>query len=150
MKAIYLVSTSLMAMALTGCATITRGTHDALVIETDPVGAKVTTSLGKGEGCDATPCSIRAKRNAEFVVTISKPGYKALTIHVTHKVSSGGGTAMAGNVLVGGIIGAAIDGSNGAMEELTPNPIKVKLEKEEAPPPAPSASIVEPSALSAL
>ena len=119
------------AVGLSGCATITRGTHDSLVIETDPVGAKVTSTLGPAFACDSTPCSIRAKRNAEFDLTITKPGYKPLTVHISHKVSGGGGAAMAGNVLVGGIIGAVVDGNNGSMDDLVPNPVNVKLEKDD-------------------
>lgn len=129
---IHIMLIAAAGLALSGCATITRGTHDVLEIQTDPVGAKVTTSLGQGFGCDATPCSIRAKRNADFDVEITKPGYKTWHGHVTHKVSGGGGAAMAGNVLVGGIIGAAVDGSNGAMDELTPNPLVVKMERDES------------------
>ena len=34
---------------------------------------------------------------------------------------------MAGNVLVGGLIGAAIDAGSGAMNDLRPNPVRVKL-----------------------
>ncbi len=35
---------------------------------------------------------------------------------------------MAGNVLVGGIIGAGVDASSGAVLELVPNPVEVQLE----------------------
>lgn len=128
---ILAVSSAVALLCLTGCATITRGTHDAFVVETDPVGAKVETSLNLG--CESTPCSIRMLRKSEFDVTITKPGYKTWKGHITHKVASGGGAAMAGNVLVGGIIGAAVDGSNGAMLDLVPNPLTVKMEKADAP-----------------
>lgn len=35
---------------------------------------------------------------------------------------------MAGNVVVGGLIGAAVDAGSGAMKDLKPNPIQVNLE----------------------
>jgi hypothetical protein len=35
---------------------------------------------------------------------------------------------MAGNVLLGGIIGAGVDVATGAMLDLVPNPLVVKLE----------------------
>jgi hypothetical protein len=38
---------------------------------------------------------------------------------------------MAGNVLVGGLIGIGVDAYSGAMNDLVPNPLSVKLEKEE-------------------
>jgi len=34
---------------------------------------------------------------------------------------------MAGNVLVGGIIGAAVDAGTGAMNDLVPNPVILQL-----------------------
>jgi hypothetical protein len=34
---------------------------------------------------------------------------------------------MAGNVIFGGVIGAVVDGSSGAMNDLTPNPLVVIL-----------------------
>jgi hypothetical protein len=55
---------------------------------------------------------------------------------------------MAGNVLLGGIIGAGVDVTTGAMLDLTPNPLNISLEKEEAPVavPVPSAVSVTASA----
>lgn len=109
------------------CATITRGTTDTFVIETDPGGATARTSLGLM--CEPTPCVIpRIKRNASFTVTIEKDGYKSATYNITHKRSDGGGMAMAGNILAGGIIGGVLDSSNGATQELVPNPLIVTLE----------------------
>lgn len=60
-------------------------------------------------------------------------GYQLATVTVTNKVSTGGGVAMAGNVLVGGILGAGIDAGTGAMLDLTPNPAHVDLSQERAP-----------------
>jgi hypothetical protein len=62
-----------------------------------------------------------------MTVDITRPGYEPVRATVTSGVSGGGGAAMAGNVLVGGIIGAVIDGTNGSMNELRPNPLKVNL-----------------------
>jgi hypothetical protein len=39
---------------------------------------------------------------------------------------------MAGNVILGGLIGAGVDVATGAMMELKPNPLTVKLEAETA------------------
>lgn len=38
---------------------------------------------------------------------------------------------MAGNVLIGGLIGVGIDAGTGAMKDLRPNPLVVRLEAEE-------------------
>ena len=37
---------------------------------------------------------------------------------------------MAGNVLVGGIVGVGIDSYSGANKSLSPNPLRVTMEKE--------------------
>jgi len=63
-------------------------------------------------------------------ITLSKPGYKTVTTSGMSSISGGGGTAMAGNLLLGGIIGAGVDASNGAMNELAPNPLHVVMEGE--------------------
>ncbi|MGZ3403381.1 MAG: PEGA domain-containing protein [Phenylobacterium sp.] len=98
-------------------------------MNTEPSGAAVRTT--NQFACDATPCTFKMARKSEFDVTITKPGYKPWTGHVTHHVSGAGGAGMAGNVLLGGIIGAGVDAYSGAMNDLVPNPLTVKLEKEE-------------------
>ncbi|MEL6664270.1 MAG: PEGA domain-containing protein, partial [Pseudomonadota bacterium] len=101
------------AVILCGCATITRGTTEAFVVETEPSGATVTTSLGVM--CAPTPCVIpKVSREAEFTVTIEREGYQTTTHNITHQMSGGGGAGMAGNVLLGGVIGAAVDANSGA------------------------------------
>ena len=59
---------------------------------------------------------------------IEKEGYKPLIVNVTNQVSNEGGAGMAGNICLGGCIGAGIDSASGAMLELKPNPINADLE----------------------
>jgi hypothetical protein len=117
-------------LSLGACATMTRGTTEAFTVNSDPSGAAVRTTAGFA--CDATPCTWKIPRKAEFDVTITKPGYKTIQTHIVHQVSGGGGAAMAGNVILGGLIGAGVDVATGAMMELKPNPLTVKLEAETA------------------
>jgi len=116
-----------LGLTLSNCATITRGTSEAFTITSHPTGADIR--LSNGLVCQ-TPCALEVKRRPGFVVTVSKPGYKMVTTSVVSSISGGGGTAMAGNLLLGGIIGAGVDASNGAMNELSPNPLHVVLEGE--------------------
>jgi hypothetical protein len=113
-----------MAVALTGCATVTRGRTQDFVINTVPSGANAR--LSTGETC-VTPCTLRRPRNEEFSVTISKDGFETTTVMVDHRTGGGGGTAMAGNVLIGGLIGAGVDAASGATQDLYPNPLEVNL-----------------------
>lgn len=117
-------------MMLPACATVTRGTKTAWEVTSTPSGARVETS--NGFQCAATPCSIKMPRKSEFIATLSMPGYSPATITVTNRVATGGGVAMAGNVLVGGLIGAGVDAGTGAMLDLTPNPAHVDLQTMEA------------------
>lgn len=114
--------------SLAACATVTRGSNDAWVVDSDPSGARVETS--NGHMCVATPCAIKMSRKSEFTATISKPGYKPATVQVTHKTANAGAAGVAGNVLVGGVIGIGVDMISGASQDLTPNPVKVTLEPE--------------------
>jgi membrane-bound inhibitor of C-type lysozyme len=125
MKKIAFLVVGASALALSACGTITRGTNDTWVVETTPAGATVTTS--NGYQCASTPCAIKMPRRSEFVATIELDGYRTHRVNVTNQVSTAGGTAMAGNVLVGGIIGAGVDAGSGAMLDLVPNPVQVEL-----------------------
>lgn len=71
-------------------------------------------------------------RKSEFDVTITKAGYKEWKGHVTHQISGAGSAGMAGNVILGGLIGVGVDAYSGAMNNIVPNPLNVTLEKEEA------------------
>jgi hypothetical protein len=108
----------------TGCASITRGTKDKLKVVSEPPGATVTLSNGQ---TGTTPATFRLPRKKGVVVEVSKPGYESQKIAVSSKFAGAGGAALAGNVLVGGLIGAGIDGLSGATLSLKPNPVSVAL-----------------------
>lgn len=124
----------------TGCATVTRGRYQAWTVETAPSGAIV--SLSNGERCE-TPCTLKLRRKYPFAVEICKTGYHAVNTTVQSQVSGAGAVGMAGNVILGGIIGAGVDVGTGAAKELKPNPLTVQMVQEvpgcEAPafPPVP-------------
>ena len=113
-------------MLASGCASITRGTTEAFAIESEPVGA--TAKLSTGLVCQ-TPCSVKVKRRGDFNVVFEKEGYEPVTATVTSSIDGAGSAGMAGNVLLGGIIGAGVDAGTGAMHSHKPNPLSVKLVK---------------------
>lgn len=114
------------------CATITRGSSDTLVIETNPTNADVIVS--NGLTCK-TPCSLKMARKEACVVKIEREGYEPVEVNITPQISGAGGAGMAGNVLLGGLIGAAVDAGSGAMYDLKPNPISVSLVELKSIPP---------------
>lgn len=117
--------------SLAACATVTRGSNDAWVVNSEPGGAKVETS--NGHQCPATPCAIKMSRKSEFTATLTKAGYKPATVQVSHKTAGAGAAGVAGNVLVGGLIGIGVDMATGASQDLVPNPVTVKLEPVATP-----------------
>ncbi len=136
-RLVRLVAVLCAGSSLAACATVTRGSEDAWVVNSEPSGAKVETT--NGHQCQATPCAIKMKRKSEFTATLTKPGYKPATVQVSHKTAGAGAAGVAGNVLVGGVIGLGVDLYTGASQDLVPNPVTIKLEPEERSP----AKIIE-------
>lgn len=121
-KTVLLAALALLA----GCATITRGTSQQFTVETTPPGASVSTS--NGFQCAATPCTFRMPRKDEFRVHVELEGYAPADANVTSGMSGGGGAGLAGNVLIGGVIGIGVDATSGALNDLSPNPLQITLQ----------------------
>lgn len=111
----------------TGCATITRGRSEAWTAKTQPIDATLT--LSNGMTCH-TPCALTIRRKYPFSVDVCKPGYKRVTTQVVSSIHGAGGVGLAGNVLLGGAIGAGVDVGTGAARDLEPNPLEITLEPE--------------------
>ena len=134
-----------------GCASVTRGMTDQVQILSEPPGAEARTSMG--HAC-TTPCTLQFNRKDEFIVTASKPGYHTVEMPVATRLASAGAAGFAGNVLLGGVVGMAVDAASGATLEHYPNPVmltmmplrrgeKPRVLKQEPPippPPAPEAA----------
>ncbi len=121
MKKQYAVVALLLAgVPLGGCATVLNGTSQDLAFNSQPDGAVV--ALNTGENC-TTPCTINMKRGDDAEVRINKPGYQPVSVYIQSRL--GGSTF--GNIILGGGIGAVVDGSNGASNRLHPNPVYVRL-----------------------
>jgi hypothetical protein len=117
------------SITLPGCATITRGTTEVLVVNSDPGGAEV--EISDGHRC-RTPCSVELKRKHDYHVTIEKPGYERVDTDVRATIVGAGAAGMAGNVMLGGLIGAGVDAATGATKGLKPNPLDVRLSPKSA------------------
>ena len=162
-------------LAFVGCATVTRGVEEVFVVESNPVGAKVTLvydepvvlyvedeKLGT-EGGDAgfdesekktvmleilegvTPATFKIPRRGSFSVRIEKDGYQPVVTHVYTQISTSGGAALAGNICLGGCLGAAVDAGSGATLEHVPCKVSVKLERTEPEEEKPSPFRTPPS-----
>lgn len=107
-------------VSLSGCATVLNGTSQDVAFNSQPDGAIV--ELNTGQNC-VTPCSFSMRRGNDAEITINKPGFKPVSVYVQSRL--GGSTF--GNIILGGGIGAVVDGSNGASNRLHPNPVYVRL-----------------------
>jgi hypothetical protein len=127
-----------LAALLPACATVVEGTSDTVTLSTNPAGATCTVDRN-GERIGAvptTPGSIRlSKSRHDLNVTCTKDGYQAATTIASSRFTG----ATFGNVLVGGLVGVAVDAASGANNRY---PADVRLDLAEnpaAPPPAPIA-----------
>jgi hypothetical protein len=143
MRFVAIGGLAVAAVMLSACATVTRGTRQTFNIESTPTEASV--QLSNGETC-TTPCKLKLKRRPGFDATISKQGYQTKTVKVDSEVHGGGVAAGAGNILLGGVIGGIVDGTNGSMNSLTPNPLQVTLDPVGS---APAAAAIAPAEVAA-
>ncbi|MEK6542647.1 MAG: translation initiation factor 2 [Pseudomonadota bacterium] len=121
MKSKYAVGALLFAsVQLSGCATIINGTSQDVDFNSDPAGAII--ELQSGQNC-VTPCTFSMRRGDDAEVHINKPGFAPVSVYIQSRL--GGSTF--GNIILGGGIGAVVDGSNGASNHLYPNPVYVRL-----------------------
>lgn len=108
------------ALALGGCATVLNGPNVDYAADSKPEGASVKFSNG---GTCVTPCKLEQRRKDDMRADITLDGYKPTYVLIQSKL---GGSAF-GNILLGGGVGAIVDGSNGASNRLYPRPLIVKL-----------------------
>jgi hypothetical protein len=88
---------------------------------------------------------MQVNRKDEFAVTFTKDGFDPQEVPVKVQTAGGGAAAVAGNLLLGGVIGGGVDISTGAALEHVPNPVHVDLEPIKPPPP-PTPVIKRPPA----
>jgi hypothetical protein len=118
--------TAVAATGLSGCATVMNGTRTPYTTESRPDGA--TVKFSNGTSC-TTPCKLELRRKDDIRADIALAGYKPTYILIQSKL----GGASFGNILLGGGVGAIVDGSNGSSNRLYPNPLIIQLAKEGTP-----------------
>jgi hypothetical protein len=132
---IRLLMAALIAAPCVGCASVTRGTTENISIATTPSGATADISGLETPTQCVTPCVVQAKRSADIIVAISKPGYEPQTIPLTKEIPGSGAAGFAGNLLLGGLVGMGVDAATGAALDHKPNPVIVTLQPRGTEPP---------------
>ncbi|MDD5174138.1 MAG: PEGA domain-containing protein [Candidatus Omnitrophica bacterium] len=121
LKCLKLTAVMVVVIFLSGCATIMTGATQKVSVNSNPSGAVAKVDGGMAA---ITPTIFNLERKTDHTIEISKEGYRVTTVILRHTMSG----ATAGNVLVGGIIGIAVDGCSGAMYKLVPERVDVNLE----------------------
>ncbi len=104
---------------LSACSTITRGTTQAVAIHTPGVEQATCELRSEGVGVKrvTTPATVVLDKSMHSIeVTCQKPCYtegKGVITSSTEEMT-------AGNIIVGGVIGLAVDASSGAMNKYDP------------------------------
>lgn len=108
-KLIVLISA---AFSLPACATITKGTHEDVVINSEPPGASVaaiqeidpkamTVRKTGTFTCPETPCKLILPRVHGARVTVDKPGYDAITFMLTSNRATSASSIPTGTLIAG-------------------------------------------------
>jgi hypothetical protein len=121
MKPLLLSLCALVVLCFSGCATIIKGTTQAIPISSDPSGADI---LVDGMLVGQTPSDVEVKRKRDHLVVIEKKNYQPKNIPIVKNV----GGAVWGNIIAGGLIGWGVDATSGAQNNLSPKTIFVTLE----------------------
>lgn len=113
------------SLGFAGCASVTRGTSEKVVVTSDPADANIRTSLG--HSCPQSPCTVEVSRKVEFTAYAEKNGYKPGSHFIRTKLAGNGAAGLAGNILLGGIVGMGVDAATGATLDHYPNPAHIYL-----------------------
>lgn len=105
-----------------GCATIINHPTQAIGFSSQPSGASVTVD-GVMQG--KTPLVRKLSRKNNHMVNFELEGYEPFKASLVSEVSGW----VWGNVLLGGLIGLAIDATTGSMYKLTPDQVTAELRK---------------------
>ncbi len=117
-----------VSLALAGCATIMHGgSKQWVAITSTPAGATATID---GVTTIQTPGQVKLKRGKDHVVVIEKEGYEPAQRIIDHEFSGW----VFGNIVLGGLIGLAVDFGTGGAYKLEPNTVNATLKSQRAAP----------------
>lgn len=111
----------LIVVMASGCASVLRGSRQAIPISSEPQGADI---LVDGALAGVTPADIQMERKRDHLVTVQMAGYESRSVPVVKSI----GGAVWGNILAGGLIGWGVDAATGAQYNLSPETISVQLQ----------------------
>ena len=122
MKQINIFLLTALAIGLSSCATIILGSRQSVGISSSPSSAKIFIN---DEEVGSTPKSVEIRKSdaKSFKVRIELDGYLPYETVLTRKTSGW----IAGNIILGGLIGLAVDFATGGAYILSPEQIQAEL-----------------------
>ena len=132
-KSLSYASVFILAISVSGCATIVTGSQQPVTFNSNPDGATVSVA---GRTIGKTPITTSMKKESGQALVFEKEGYKPLTMQLETQLNPW----FWGNIVIGGLIGSTTDGLSGAVYEYSPNQYMVTLQ------PAGTGSLETPTA----
>jgi hypothetical protein len=113
-----------MGVALSGCASVVKGTSQSIAITTPPVtGASCVLSSTQGNWMLVSPGAVTVQKSKEDIQAhCTKPGYQDGIATIPSNFQ--GWTL--GNLILGGVIGLGVDAATGAINEY-PNSFQIPM-----------------------
>lgn len=131
MNKMILAVAATAALALGGCATITKGSSQSVTVLTDPTGAECRFDRA-GQSLaivNPTPGTVQIDKSKDAItIRCKKDGY----METAGTLDSEFQGMTFGNILFGGIIGVAVDAGSGAMNQY-PSSLTLNLVPESFP-----------------
>jgi hypothetical protein len=119
-----LIAVALLGTALSGCASIIKGSSEDIAVSTPPApGAACTLSSPRGTWNVTTPAKVHVMRSMKDMnIVCNKDGYQSAST----MIPSGVEPWTFGNLLIGGLLGVGIDAYSGAMGKY-PDKVEVQM-----------------------
>jgi hypothetical protein len=119
----FLIGITMAAIMLSGCASIITGTKQTINVQCEPEDSKIYIN----GAVHRSPCSQDLERgikaSSKNKITAEKDGYKPCEFNT----SGGLHPWFLGNILIGGLIGMAIDLGTGAVSSIQEGDVKMVL-----------------------
>lgn len=124
MKLTAIAAVAALGVAVSGCASVIKGSHQFVAVISPPVsGAACTLYNTEGSYAVTTPNAVKVGRTKnDLTVICRKDGYRDSTKIVESHFNG----ATAGNVLIGGLVGITVDAATGA-DNSYPETIEVPM-----------------------
>ncbi len=118
-----LITLVLLSSTLASCATIMHGTRQSIGVSSNPTDAWIYVDRNY---VGNTPLVLELSRSENHIVRIELPGYMAYEVQLTKSVSGW----VFGNIVIGGLIGLAVDAVSGGIYKLSPDQVHAEMRSQ--------------------